>query len=230
MKYAIEVCLIAITTGIFVASTAAQSPHMQKGISVELASTHNASPIANADREDAFVVTITAKGSTYLGANPITLPELAEKTRSTPFRRDQAVYVKADARSPYATVLSVLAITRTNGMIRQVLLTSQPESTQAPITPPEGLEVSVSSELPPGRIATAVEVLPSVEDHPLLKINNDETAWPALESTLRQHFQKGDDKVVVLKGDLRLPFAEIVDAIDACRAAGAKVYLAAPGN
>jgi len=230
MKYVLEMCLIALTTGNFVASTAAQSPHLQQGISVELVSTRHASAIPNADTEDAFIVTVTANGSIYLGVNPITLPELTQKTRSTPFRRDHAIYIKADARSPYAIVLPVLEATQSNGMIPQVLLTSQPESTQSPVVSPQGLEISVGGGFPPGTVATVVQLLPSVESRPLLKINNDEIAWPALEGTLRQHFQKGDDKVVALNADVRVPFAEVVHAIDASRAAGARVFLAASGN
>ena len=45
MKHVLEVCLIALTTGTLVASAAAQSPPIKKGISVELVPTHNASPM-----------------------------------------------------------------------------------------------------------------------------------------------------------------------------------------
>lgn len=230
MKHVLEVCLIALTTGTLVASAAAQSPPIKKGISVELVPTHNASPMPNADREDAFIVSVTANGSLYLGVSPITLTELADKVRSTPFRRDQAIYIKADARSPYAAVLPVLEATRSGGLIPQILLTSQPRSTQLPIVPPQGLEVSTDSAFPPGTVATVVEVLTSVADHALVKINDDEIAWPALPSTLRRHFQKGDDKTVVMKADVRLPFAEVVPAIDACHAAGAKIFIASSGS
>jgi biopolymer transport protein ExbD len=230
MKYVLEVCLIALIAQTLVMSSAAKSPQLQQGISVELARTHNSSSTPNADREDAFIVSVTANGSIYLGVNPITLPELTVKTRSTPFRRDQAVYIKADARSPYATVLSVVDATRTNQMIPQVLLTSQPEPSQSRIVRPQGLEISVGSELPSGKVATVVEVLPSVEDRPLLRINDDETAWPDLENSLNRHFQKKDDKAVILKADGRLPFAKVVQAIDACRAAGAEVFLAPLGS
>lgn len=226
MKYVLEVCLIALTAGTMAPSTAAQSPALQQGISVELAPTRHASPMPNADREDAFIVTVTANGSVYLGVNLITFPELADKARTTPFRRDQAIYIKADGRTPYATVLPVLEATRSGGLIPQVLLTSQSESTESgSIVPPEGLDVSVGSK-PSGTIATVVKLFPSGQGPSLLTINNDEVSWSALESTLRRHFQKGDDQVVLLRADARLRFAEIVHAIDSCRAAGAKVYLA----
>lgn len=229
MKYGIAVCLIALASGIFAPSIAAQAAAMQPGISVELVPTHNASPMPDADSADAFVVAVTANGSVYLGVTSITLAELTEKTRSTPFRRGHALYIKADARTPYATVLEVLEATRTGGLIPQVLLTGQSASTGSDtITPPQGLDVSLGSAFPSGTVATVVELLPSVEERPLLKINNDQISWLELESTLRRHFEKGDDKLVLLRADVRLPFSDIVHAIDSCRAAGAKIHLAEP--
>src|SRR5215469_7979302 len=230
MKYGIEVCLIALTTGIFAPPIAAQAPAMRQGISVELVPTHNASPMPEADSEDAFIVAVTANGSMYLGLNSITLPELSEKTRSTPFRRGHAVYIKADARTPYATVLEVLVATRTGGLISQVLLTSQPAPPgPGTMTPPQGLDVSLGSAFPSGTVASVVELLPSVEERPVVRINHDQISWFELESTLRRHFQKGDDKLVLLRADVRLPLSQVVQAIDSCRAAGAKVHLAEPG-
>lgn len=229
MKNVLEVCLIALATGSFTLPTAAQSPAMQQGISVEMVRTRSASPVPEADGQDAFIVTISANGLIYLGVSPTTIPELAEKTRSTPFRRDQAIYIKADARTPYATVLPVLAAT--SGLLPQVLLTNQSESSQsAAIVPPQGLNVSVGSTFPSGTVATVVQLLPSKQSRPLLKINNDEISWSAMESTLRRHFQKGDQKTVLVKADTRLPFADVVQALDACIAAGAKVYLDASGT
>jgi len=228
MKYALVVCLIALAAGSFAPSTAAQAPALQQGITVELVNTHNASPVPQADSEDAFIIAVTENGSVYLGANLITLSELTEKARGTPFRRGQAIYIKADARSRYASVLPVLEATA--GVIPQVLLTSQSASPESNgIVPPEGLNVSVGSTFPPGTLATVVQLRPSVQGKPRLRVNNDETSWSALESTLRRHFQKGDEKSVLLRADTRLPFAEVVQAIDACHAAGATIHMARPG-
>jgi biopolymer transport protein ExbD len=226
MKYMLEVCLVAFIAGTLAPSLTAQSPALQKGISVKLAPARTASPMPRADSGDAFIVAVTASGSVYLGVNPITLPELTERARSTPFRRNQAVYIKADARTAYRNVLPVLEATCI-GIVPQILLTSQPESTgSSSIIPPEGLAVSVGSAFPPGNIATVVELQPSGQQLPLLKINNDEISWSQLESTLRRHFEKGDDNVVLLRADGSLPFADIVRAIDRCRASGARVDLA----
>ena len=231
MKYAIAVCLVALTSGICAPSIAAQAAAMQLGISVDLVPTHNASPMPDADSEDAFIVAVTANGSVYLGVHSITLAELTEKIQSTPFRRGHALYIKADARTPYATVLAVLEATRTGGLIPQVLLTEQSASAgSGTITPPQGLDVSLGSAFPAGTVATVVDLLPSVEQRPLVKINHDQISWLELESTLRRHFQKGDDQLVLLRADIRLPFFDVVRAIDSCRAAGAKVYLAEPGR
>lgn len=229
MKYVLEVCLIALSAGSFAPSTLAQSPAMQQGVSVELVPTRNASPMPEADSQDAFVVAVTENGSVYLGVNLITLPELSEKARSTPIKRGQAIYIKADARVPYATVLPVLQATG-GGPVPQALLTNQSASKEpGSIVPPNGLDVSVGPTFPSGTVATLVQLLASVRGQPQLKVNNDEISWSALETTLRKHFQKGDEKTVLLRADTRLPFAEIVRAVDACRAAGANVYLAAPG-
>ena len=228
MKYVLEVCLIALGAGSFAPSTAAQAPAMQQGISVELVHARSASPMPEADNEDAFIVAVTENSSVYLGVNLINLSELTEKARSTRFRRGQVIYIKADARTLYASVLPVLQAT--GGVIPQVLLTIRSASTQSNnIVSPEGLDVSVGSTFPPGTVATVVQLLPSVQGRPLLRINNDETSWSALESTLRRHFQKGDDKTVLLRADARLPLAEVVHAVDACHAAGAIVHLAEPG-
>jgi biopolymer transport protein ExbD len=231
MKYVLEVCLVAFVAGSFALTSVAQTPAMQTGISVEMVPTRSASPMPNADREDAFIVSVAANGAVYLGVNPISLPQLAEKTRSTPFKRDQAIYIKVDARAPYTVVLPVLEATNTAGLLPQVLLTSQRESTQSDtIAPPEGLNISVGATFPSGTVATLVELLPSAQEQALLKINNDTIPWPEFESTLSRHYQNGDSKVVLLSADPRLPFTAIAQAIDRCRAAGAKVYLAAPGQ
>jgi hypothetical protein len=118
-------------------------------------------------------------------------------------------------------------------MLPQVLLTGQSGQSESPqpgtMVSPKGLDVMVGP-LPSGSVATVLELRNSGQQPPLLTINGDETSWPALESTLRQHFQKGDEKVILLKADGRLPFADVARAIDACHSAEAKVVLAMPGQ
>ena len=102
----------------------------------------------DADNGNAFIVTVTNDGTVYLGVNRITLPDLKEKVRSTPFQRGQKLYIKADARTPYAKVLEVLDATRTGGMAPQVLLTAHTgPSMPGTIVPPQGVEVQFGSQL-----------------------------------------------------------------------------------
>jgi biopolymer transport protein ExbD len=191
--------------------------------------TRSASPMPEADNFDAWIVTVAADGGLYFGADPKTPHELAEWMKTHPRNREARLYIKADARAPFASVEKVLEIGRAMEFDTPVLLTAQAEhNAPGTMVPPKGMDVSVGSSLPSGSIATVVQLLPWGQEPPLL-INNDQTSWPALETTLRRHFQKGDEKLVLLKADIRLPFSEIVRAIDSCRAAGAKVYLAEPG-
>ena len=45
---------------------------MQRGVSVQMAVTSNATSVPDADSNDAWIVTVTADGSLYFGADPMT--------------------------------------------------------------------------------------------------------------------------------------------------------------
>jgi biopolymer transport protein ExbD len=94
--------------------------------------------------------------------------------------------------------------------------------------PPKGLEVLIGSPAPAGAVATVVELHDSGLQPPSLKINNDPISWSALQTTLKQHFQKGDEKAIVVKVDGQMPFARVAQLIDICRPTGATVALATP--
>ncbi len=227
MNRILEVCLVGMmfATSLTPASHA-QSPALQKGMSVQMPATSNAVPVPEADNEDAWIVTVTADGSMYFGTDPVTPGGLADQMKRRPRNREQKLYVKADARTPFAHVEKVLEAGQSVFFDTAVLLTSQAES-PAPgtIVSPKGLEVIVGRALPAGTVTTVVQLRNSGRQRPALTINGDETSWSALESTLRRHFQNGDEKAVLLKADARLPFADVVQAVDACRASGATVVL-----
>ena len=230
MKHILEVCLITATlVASSVACSARQNPEMQKGISVEMAGTMNAVSEPEADRAEAWIITLTNSGQIYFRTTAMTLDQLNEYMKAHTRNRTQKLYIKADARVPYARVEKVLEAGRAAFFETPVLLTAQQEQPQpGAIVPPKGLEVAVGSSFSSGAVATVVE-LPLEQERPLLKINNDQISWSELESTLKRHFQNGDDKVVLLRADARLPFAQVVLAVDRCHAAGAKVYLAEAG-
>jgi len=227
MNRILEVCLVALAFATNLTPVShAQSPALQRGISVQMPQTSNAVPVPEADDGDAWIVTVSADGSMYFGTDPVTAPSLADEMKKRPRNREQKLYVKADARSAFAPVESVLEAGRSVFFNTAVLLTSQAESA-APgtIVSPRGLEVMVGRALPAGTVTTVVQLRHSGQQRPALTINGDEISWSALESTLRRHFQNGDEKGVLLKADARLPFADVVQAVDACRASGATVVL-----
>lgn len=202
---------------------------MQRGVSVQMPVTSNATSVPDADRNDAWVVTVTADGSLYFGADPMTRDALADWMKTHPRNREAKLYIKADARAPFASVQQVIDVGRQALFQTPVLLTSQREPIAAgTVVPPNGLEVQIAPVLSAGTVATVVQLLNSGQQQPQLRVNGDGISWPALEGTLRQHFQNGDEKIILLKADGRLPFGQVVQAIDMCRSTGAKVFLPTP--
>jgi biopolymer transport protein ExbD len=228
MNRILEVCLagLILVLGSMVADTAAAQT-LQQGIAVVMAKTQNASPMPEADNADAWIVAVTEHGDLFFGLESVTPEGLLEAMKSRPRNRDQKLYIKADARAPWADVQRVLASGRAVSFEAPVLLTSQPES-PAPgtIVPPKGLEVLVIP--PPGGAPPIAVQVNSGEPAPALKVNNEAIAPDALESRLKQLLENSREKVVLVKADGLVPFAEVVRVIDACRAAGAKAVLATP--
>jgi biopolymer transport protein ExbD len=236
MKCLLSVCLIAllaVAIGHVVEQSANASQDssaaLQKGVSITMASASNAQPMPEADNGDAWIVTVTADGQLYFGVDPLTPAALQERMIRTPRKRTQRLYIKADARASFAGVQKALSAASGAEIESPVLLVTQHISPKpGAIVAPEGLEILIGPALPAGTVATVVHLLNSGQQLPLLRVNDDDISQSSLESTLRKHFQKGDDKVILLKADTRLPFGQIVQVIDACRAAGASVVVATP--
>ncbi len=211
-------------------ATFSHAQQLSQGISVQMAPTTHAVAYLAADNADAWIIALTAEGQLYFGVKPVTPDQLAEEMKATPRHRDQNLYIKADARVPFANVGRVLQAGREVWFEAPVLLTAQPApSASGTMVPPNGLEVLVGPSLPAGTVATVVQLLSSGQPRPSLRVNGDEISWSALETTLRRHFQKGDEKVILLKADEHLPFEQVVQAIDTCRATGAKVIVDTSG-
>src|SRR5882762_3914038 len=101
--------LVVVTTMTAAPRSAAQA--MQKGISVELAPTNSAMPVPDADNPEALIITVTDTGKLYFGIEPVTTASLAEKLKGR-LSRTQNLYIKADAKAPYACVVRVLDAAR----------------------------------------------------------------------------------------------------------------------
>ncbi len=230
MSYMRFVCLLASTlTTAAVLLAVAQSPTLQRGVSVQMAVTNNAAPMPDADNQDAWIVTVADDGSLYFGTDPVTAQGLVNAMMRTPRNREQRLYIKADARAPFANVERALAAGREVAFDAPVLLTMQRANPgTGTVVTPKGLEVMIGPTSPPGAVATVVELFNSKQQPLMLKINGDQIPLSALQSTLMQHFQKGDEKMILLKADVHLPFADVARVIDVCRSAGARVYVSEP--
>jgi biopolymer transport protein ExbD len=146
MKHLFEVCLVAFTlTASITPLAAAQSPTekpMQKGISVELAVTSNATPVPDVDKDDSLIVTVTAAGRLYCGIDPTTPSRLPSEIRhAISNRKNKTLYIKVDASAPYSSVVGVLDAARIAGVRALVLMTAQQNSSN-PATP-EGFQLSL---------------------------------------------------------------------------------------
>ena len=191
----------------------------------------NATPVPDADKEDALIVTVTENGDTYLGLDAITPDALADKIkRAVAFRAEKKAYIKADARAPYADVEKVLSAARRGGVNAPVLLTAQREPVQpgAP-APPIGFEVltgQVGSESP----STLVQVLSSGKQAPTLKVNHASVSWSDLPSVLARLTKPNVARIVQVSADGELPFSDVARVIDIIHSAGATVALVMPGT
>ena len=95
-----------------------QSPVLQQGVSVQMPVARNATEARAADDQNAVIIAVTSDGKVFTGAEqaqPATLSRLKAST----------VYVKADARVPYQSVLTVLDALHGKTVI---LLSASPKS------------------------------------------------------------------------------------------------------
>ena len=144
----VSVIFAAFVTVMFAASMCAAQA-LQKGISVELAPTSSAIAVPDADKQDALIVTVTDTGGLYFGTDPVTPDSLLAKMKGRVSQGTPNLYIKADARAPYASVLKVLDAARTAGVVAVTLLTTQPRATRAgTVAAPEGIEMELARRAP----------------------------------------------------------------------------------
>ena len=149
MKRRMQACLVSLMVGAISGAVCAQSGGnvpLQRGVSVQLAVTSNAVAIPNADKQDALVVALTADGTTYLRGEPLPAPALADRVRSIlSNRKDKTLYIKADARVPYARLVEVIDAVQKSGVKDLTFLTAQQDAADQGRRPvsPKGLELRV---------------------------------------------------------------------------------------
>jgi biopolymer transport protein ExbD/biopolymer transport protein TolR len=114
------------------------TPMLQKGVSVDLAKVNNPTAMQDADKEDALVIAVMRDGKVYFGNDQIVPDQLTNKVKDKLANRvDKRVYVRADARAKFGSVVEVVDNVRAAGVDDLGLLTDQ-RKTAAPSAPKGG--------------------------------------------------------------------------------------------
>ena len=112
------------------------TPMLQKGVSVDLAKVNNPEPMADADKEDALIVAVMRDGKVFFGNDQTPVDQLTGKIKDRIANRtDKRVYVRADARAKFGSVVEVVDNVRAAGVDDLGLLTDQRKNT-TPGAPP----------------------------------------------------------------------------------------------
>jgi biopolymer transport protein TolR len=112
------------------------TPMLQKGVTVELAKVNNPVQMQDADKEDALVVAVMRDGKVFFGNDQIAPDTLTQKIKDRLSNKvDKKVFVRADARAKYGTVVEVVDNVRSAGVDDLGLLTDQ-RKMNAPAAPP----------------------------------------------------------------------------------------------
>jgi biopolymer transport protein ExbD/biopolymer transport protein TolR len=112
------------------------TPMLQKGISVDMAKVNNPEQMPDADKEDALLVSVTRDGNVYFGSEKTTIDNLTTKVKDRLANKmDKRVYVKADMRARFGSVVSVVDSVRAAGVDDLGLLTDQKKTSTPPPAP-----------------------------------------------------------------------------------------------
>ena len=112
------------------------TPMLQKGVSVDLAKTDNPQSMADADKEDALLISVMRDGTVYFGSDKVTPDQLTERVKDRlATKADKRVFIKADARAKYGSVVEVVDNIRSAGVDQLGLLTEQRKE-KTPGAPP----------------------------------------------------------------------------------------------
>jgi len=102
------------------------TPMLQHGQSVDLAKVNNPEQMPDADKEDALLVAVMRDGKVFFGNDQVNPDELTNKIKDKIANRtDKRVYVKADARARFKSVVDVVDNVRSAGVDQLGLLTDQ---------------------------------------------------------------------------------------------------------
>jgi biopolymer transport protein ExbD/biopolymer transport protein TolR len=97
-----------------------------EGAPIDLARTSNAIRMPDADKADALIVSVMRDGKVFLGSEIVTTQNLAQRLQDKlSVRANKTVYVRADARARYGTLVNAVDDLRSAGVDQLGLLTEQ---------------------------------------------------------------------------------------------------------
>ena len=113
------------------------TPMLNNKVNIDLATVDAPIPMPDANKEDSVVVAVTRDSRVYLGSNQVALTDLGPKVSDMLANKSsKEVYMRADARAHYGTVMDAIDNLRTAGVDEVGLLTeSKIQTTEAP--PPQ---------------------------------------------------------------------------------------------
>ena len=112
------------------------TPMLQKGVTVDLAKVNNPTQMPDADKEDALIVAVMRNGDVFFGNDRINPDQLTNKIKDRIANRvNKTVYLRADARAKYKSVVDVVDNVRAAGVDDLGLLTDQKKQTGPPGSP-----------------------------------------------------------------------------------------------
>ncbi len=102
------------------------TPMLHPGVPVDLARAANPIAMSDADRADALILSIMRDGQMFLGSERVTgeilKQELSDRLSN---RANKIVYVRADARAKYGSLVEAVDDLRLSGVDQLGLLTEQ---------------------------------------------------------------------------------------------------------
>jgi len=113
------------------------TPMLTKGVSVNMAKTHNPIAMQAADKSDAVLIAVNREGRVFLGTTQTPAEDLPQKVKDMlTDRLDKMVFLKADERAKYEAVVNVVDNLRAAGVDQLGLLTEQIQDKGRPATAP----------------------------------------------------------------------------------------------
>ena len=113
------------------------TPMLQKGQSVDMAKVNNPVPMPDADKEDALLVVVMRDGRIFFGTDRVSLDDLTNKVKDRLANKvDKRIFIRADMRAKYGSVVDVVDNVRAAGVDDVGLLTEQRHAGPAGTKPP----------------------------------------------------------------------------------------------